>query len=184
MSKKLTYKGSAEHNGHNILGDFYEAENTALEKVIKKIIVASKDSQELVDIIEDLTEYITAHPSREIIGLKKKLENGDRSDLLGNAILFKNKFARRVAKSQMSLTEQKVYVQILSHILISFNQFIRPKILEKSPTSEIDGLVFSHIIEPAHKAIIDFDSTVTKEFILGMLFFLTGKCHLVWDESC
>ncbi|NOR68769.1 MAG: hypothetical protein GQ532_03580 [Methylomarinum sp.] len=184
MSKELTYKDSAGHNGHNYLGDIYEAENSALEKVIQQIVAASKESQELVDIIEDLTEYITSHPYREIIGLEKKLENGDRMDLLGNAILFKNKFSRRVAKAQMSLTEQRVYVQILSHIHVSFNQFVRPKILENSPASEIDSLVFNHIIEPAHKAIIDFDNAITKEFILGMLYFLTGKCHLVWDETC
>ena len=75
MSKELTYKDSAGHNGHNYLGDIYEAENSALEKVIQQIVAASKESQELVDIIEDLTEYITSHPYREIIGLEKKLEN-------------------------------------------------------------------------------------------------------------
>lgn len=105
-------------------------------------------------------------------------------DLLGNAMLSKNKFSRRVAKAQMSLTEQRVYVQILSHIHISFNQFVRPKLLENAPASEIDILVFNHIIEPAHKAIIDFDNAITKEIILGMLYFLTGKCHLVWDKTC
>lgn len=184
MSKKVTYNDRAKHKGDNYLGDIFEAENSSLEKVIQKIIAASKDNQELVDIIKDLTEYITTHPYREIIGLEKKLENGHRKDLIGNAILFKNKFSRRVAKTQMSITEQRVYVQILSHILISFNQFVRPKILENSPASEIDILVFNHIIEPAHKAIIDYDNTVTKEFILGMLYFLTGRCHIVWDETC
>ena len=52
MSKELTYKDSAGHNGHNYLGDIYEAENSALEKVIQQIVAASKESQELVDIIE------------------------------------------------------------------------------------------------------------------------------------
>jgi len=184
MSKEVSYSGNASHNGLNIFGDYYESEYTSLEKVIQKIIVAAKENQELVDVIEDLTEYITAHPYREIIGLENKLKNGDRLDLLGNARFFKNKFSKRVAKAQMSLIEQKVYVQILSHIHISFNQFVRPRILEKAPASEIDKLVFIHIVEPAHKAIVDFDNAITKEFILGMLYFLTGKCHLVWDETC
>lgn len=184
MSKEISYSDSAGHKGNNYLGDFYEASTSALEKVIQKIISVAEDNQELVDIIEDLTEYITAHPSREIIGLERKLSNGNREDLISNAVALKNKFARRVAKSQMSLTEQKVYVQILSHILISFNQYIRPRIIENALNSEIDKLVFEHIIEPAHKAIIDFDDSTTKESILGMLYFLTGKCHLIWDESC
>ncbi len=184
MSKKVNYTDKADHNGDNYLGDIYEPDNSSLEKAIQLIIASAEVNPELIDIIEDLSDYITDHPYREIIGLTKKLENGDRMDLLGDAMFFKNKFSRRVAKSQMSLTEQRVYVQILSHIRISFNQFIRPKILENSPASEIDALVFTHIIEPAHKAIIDFDKTITKDFILGMLFFLTGKCHLVWDKTC
>ena len=184
MSKKITYEDNSKHDGDNYLGDIYKAQTSSLEKVINKIIAAAEDSPELVDIIEDLTEYITAHKYREIIGLQKKLENGGRMDLIGDAIYFKNKFSRRVAKAQMSLTEQRIYVQLLSHIHISFKQFIRPKIRENAPASEIDRLVFEHIIEPAHKAIIDFDSTITKEFILGMLYFLTGKYHLVWDETC
>lgn len=84
----------------------------------------------------------------------------------------------------MSMVEQRVYVQVLSYIYVGFNQYIRPKLLEGSTASEIDKLVFECIIEPAHKAIIDFDNTITPEFILGMLYFLTGKCHLVWDETC
>lgn len=179
MKKELNYSDNAVHIGNNYLID-----NSPLEKIIKNIIAAAENNHELVDIIDDLTDYITVHPYRMTIGLEKKLENGGRKDLLGNATLFKNKFSRRVAKNQMSMTEQKIYVQILSHILISFNQFIRPKILENSPASEIDGLIFVHIIEPAHKAIVDFDNTITKELILGMLYFLTGKCHLVWDKTC
>lgn len=179
MSTELTYSDTSTHNGNNYFGV-----SSALEKVIQDIVSSSKENQEMVDIIEDLTEYITAHPNREIIGLTKKLERGGRVDLLGNAVMYKNKFSRRVAKSQMSIVEQKVYVQILSHIHISFNHFIRPKILKNSSSSEIDSLVFTQIIEPAHKAIVDFDNAITKDLILGMLYFLTGKCHLVWDQSC
>lgn len=179
MSVEQTYTERATHNGNN-----YFQSISALEKVIQGIVSSSKDSPELVGIIEDLIDYITDHPNREIIGLEKKLEKGGRLDLLVNAVMFKNKFSRRVAKSQMSLTEQRVYIQILSHILVSFNHFVRPKILENSLASEIDGLVATHVIEPAHKAIIDFDNTVTQELVLGMLYFLTGKCHLVWDKTC
>ncbi|WP_067988573.1 ABC-three component system protein [Neptuniibacter pectenicola] len=184
MSKEISYQDHANHIGNNYFGNVVQAKDSALEKVIQKILAASKENQELVDIIEELTEYVTAHPYREIIGLENKLKNGGRADLLGNAIRYKGKFARRVCKSQMSLTEQKVYVQILSHILIGFDQFVRPRIRENAPTSEVDIIIYEKIIEPAHSAIIEFDDEVTKELILGMLFFLTGKCHLVWDETC
>lgn len=184
MSKKIVYQDKAKHEGDSYLIDIHEADISSLEKVIQQLVATSSEHPELIDIIEELSEYITDHPYREIIGLQKKLENGNRNDLIGNATHFKNKFARKVAKSQMSLTEQTVYIQILSHIHTAFNQFVRPKILEGIDKSEIDQTIFDTIVEPAHKAIIDFDNTITKELILGMLYFLTGKCHLVWDETC
>jgi len=184
MSKGVSYQGKARHNGNNFFGDMVMAKASALEKGIHKIYVAAEENQELVDIIEELTEYVTPHPYRETIGLEKKLKNGGREDLLGNAIRYKSRFAGRVCKSQMSLTEQKVYVQILSHIRVSFDMFVLPRIREKAPASEVDAIVFEKIIEPAHSAIIEFDDAITKELILGMLFFLTGRCHLVWDETC
>lgn len=184
MAKEVSYQGRAKHVGNNYFGDVVQTKASSLEKVIQKIIAAAEENQELVDIIEELTEYVTAHPYREIIGLENKLKNGGREDLLGNAMRYKGRFARRVCKSQMSLTEQKVYIQLLSHILISFDQFVRPRIRENASASEVDAIIFEKIIEPAHSAIIEFDDEVTKELILGMLYFLTGKCHLVWDKTC
>lgn len=180
MAEKVSYGNAAQHNGNNI----FEGDKSALEKVIQKIISTASQHTEVVDIIEDLNDYLTDHPYRDIIGLKKKLERGGRSDLYSSAILQKNRFERRVAKSQLSMTEQKVYIQVLSHILSMFNQYIRPKILDDHSKVDIDSKIFQLIIEPVHKAIVDFDDGITTELVCGMLYFLTGKCHIVWDKSC
>lgn len=180
MTEKVAYGDAAQHHGNNI----FEGNKTALEKVIQKIVSTASQHGELVDIIEDLNDYLTDHPYRDIIGLKKKLENGDRLDLYSRAILQKNRFERRVVKSQLSMIEQKVYVQVLSHILSMFDQYIRPKIIADHSKVDVDSQIFQLIIEPVHKAIIDFDDSITTELVCGMLYFLTGKCHIVWDKSC
>jgi len=180
MGGQVNYGGEAAHNGNNV----FESDKSALEKVIQKIVATASEHNELVDIIDDLSDYITDHPYREIIGLKKKLNNGGREDLYPKAILLKNRFERRIAKAQLSIVEQKVYVQVLSHILSAFDQYIRSKILEGQSKDMVDAAVFEKIIEPVHKAIIDFDDGITKELVSGMLYFLTGKCHVVWDKSC
>ena len=180
MGGEVNYSDESAHHGDNV----FESEKSALEKAIQKIMASASKNSELTDIIDDLNEYITDHPYREIIGLEKKLQNGGREELYPKALLLKNRFERRVAKSQLSIVEQKIYVQVLSHILSAFDQYIRPKILTGYPTEKIDVLVFEKIIEPVHKAIIDFDDCATKELVSGMLYFLTGKCHAVWDKSC
>ena len=181
MSRKVNYEDKAKHYGNNL---FIEPDKTALEKVIEKIVSTAGENIELVDIIDDLKDYITESPGREIVGLEVKLKDGGREDALGYAIQLKNKFERRVAKAQMSLVEQKVYVQVLAHILTAFNQIVRPLILEGRSKQEVDSTVWECIIEPVHKAITEFDDCLTKESILGMLFFLTGKCHLIWSKAC
>lgn len=180
MEEKVNYEDSSTHNGNNI----FESEKSALEKAIQKIVTSASKNSELVDILDDLNDYITVHPYREIIGLEKKLKNGKREELYPKALLLKNRFERKIAKAQLSMVEQKVYIQVLSHILSAFDQYVRPKILSLQPKELVDAAVFERIIEPVHKAIIDFDDCATKELVSGMLYFLTGKCHVVWDESC
>ncbi|WP_100635523.1 ABC-three component system protein [Marinomonas sp. ef1] len=180
MGGQVNYEDASTHNGNNV----FESEKSALEKAIQIIVASASKNSGLVDIIDDLNDYITDHPYREIIGLEKKLTNGNREELYPKAVLLKNRFERRIAKAQLSIVEQKVYVQVLSHILSAFDQYIRPKILSSQSKELIDAAVFERIIEPVHKAIIDFDDCVTKELVSGMLFFLTGKCHVAWDKSC
>ncbi len=153
-----------------------------LEKAIKSIQEQMADTPELEGIIEELAEYITDRPDREIIGVEAKLKNGNREDLIQNAVYYKNKFERKIAKKQLSNAEQYIYAHVLSYIEAYFNQYIRPLILNGSSKEVIDSAVQKHIYEPVHKAIIGFDISITMQHVSGMLFFLTGKCHLVWNE--
>lgn len=173
------YKDKATH-----LGDNNFAPLTSLETAIEQIKKTWRGEDKLVDILEDLADYITEHPLREIVGLEKKLEKGERLDLFRRARFLKNKFARRVAKNQMSITEQYVYVQILSAINTVWFQRIHPGIISGANNQIIDQLIHEELIKPVHQAIVRFDCTVTTETVSGMLYFLTGKCHLVWSIEC
>lgn len=179
MNALVLYEDQAQH-----LGDNHFAPLTSLETAIEQVKKAWCGQDNLVDILEDLADYITENPNREIVGLEKKLERGERLDLFGRARLLKNKFARRVAKNQMSITEQHVYIQILSAINTTWYQSIHPKIVSGSSNQEIDKTIYEELIKPVHQAIVRFDCTITTETVSGMLYFLTGMCHLNWGQKC
>lgn len=179
MGVGAQYQNDASHIGDNNFTPL-----TSLETAIEQVKKACRGEDKLADILEDLAEYITDHPERKIVGLEKKLENGDRRDLFARASFLKNKFARRVAKNQMSITEQRVYIQILSSINTTWYQLIHPKIVSGANNHEVDQLILNELIKPVHQAIVRFDSTITTETVCGMLYFLTGKCHLVWEPEC
>ncbi len=179
MSASVQYKNEAQHIGDNNFTPL-----SSLEAAIEQVKKACRGEEKLVDILADLADYITQHPERTVIGLEKKLENGGRSDLYKRASLLKNRFARRVAKNQMSVTEQCVYIQILSAINTIWYQRIHPHLISGSPSKDVDGLIYEELIKPVHQAIVRFDHTITSETVSGMLYFLTGKCHLVWEAEC
>ncbi|WP_373272697.1 ABC-three component system protein [Vibrio parahaemolyticus] len=35
-----------------------------------------------------------------------------------------------------------------------------------------------------HKAIVRYDTLITTDLVSGMLYFLTGKCHIQWSKQC
>ncbi len=181
MPIDITYQDEAAHNGHNI-GQYYEASISALETAIKSIQVSLNDDGSLLDIIEDLNEYISNNPTREIIGLGQKLINGNREDLLESAKAQKNRFARKLARGQMSISEQHIYTQVLSTINTTFQHVVRPLIIAEKSSAEIDRVILKEIIQPVHKAIVSYDFLITADLVSGMLYFLTGKCHLVWSK--
>jgi len=152
-----------------------------LEKAIAAIQANIVDNPEIKEIIEELAEYTTNRPDREIIGVEKKLENGGRQDLVENAVYFKNKFERFLAKKQLSLVDQHIYAHVLAMIDTTFNHKIRPLILDDRSKSEIDAAIHEHIIEPVYQSIVGYNSSVNAGLVAGMLYFLTGKCHLVWS---
>lgn len=184
MSNNASFKNTAI-SGDVVLGNktTNQAPLLPLEKAIQSILESTDENPELEEIIEELAEYITNRPDREVIGVKQKLINGGREDLLDDAVYLKNKFERTIAKKQMSLIDQKVYAHVLAMIGSLFNHKIRPLILEEKAKSEVDSSIHKEIIDPVYKSIVSFNQQVTPNHVAGMLYFLTGKCHLIWSEK-
>lgn len=173
------YNDNAQHVGDNNFTTLSHLE-TAIEQIKK----TWKSDETLIDILEDLADYLNKNPLRDSIGLEKKLENGRRQDLIRRGIHLKGKFARRVAKNQMAQTEQHVYIQTLAAIDTTWHQSVYPRILAGASNLEIDLAINEEIIKPIHQAIVRFDPTVTTETVSGMVYFLTGMCHLIWEPEC
>lgn len=182
MTNKLDITES--NFGDAVMGDknVYPEVLHPLEKAIQSIQEKIKDDPDLEGIIEELAEYTTNRPDREIIGIEAKLGAGGRDDVISDAVYLKNKFERRLAKNQLSNVEQHIYAHVLGVIQITFNQCVKPLILNGSSKEQVDAAIHKEIYEPVYMAIVGYDVSVTMNHVAGMLYFLTGKCHLVWSE--
>ncbi|MEZ9003802.1 ABC-three component system protein [Vibrio splendidus] len=139
----------------------------------------AKEDPAYRDMIEEFQEFLSPRPGRKIIGLENKLIEGNRTDLLEDAEYLENKFSRKVSKKQLSDKEQIVYFHCLSKINSYFKSYIKPLIVQQEINSKIDNEIQDRIITPLYEEILVVQP-MSMEMIRGMLYFLTGKCHLRW----
>lgn len=161
------------------INNYYKEELLPLQKVILNIKNLVQDDPSFEGFIDDLAYYSLTEI--DTIGLEKKLVLGKREDLIERALILKDLFARKLYKNQLSIVMQHAYVHILAYICTSFNNNIKPLIAAGCSPEEIDKSIHKEIIENVYHQLAEFSVDITTEHIHGMLFFLTGKCHLKWS---
>lgn len=148
---------------------------------LDRISSLSKDDEELEDFIELFHSYLADRTGRPVIGLEQKLINGNRKDLIEDAIEHKDRFAKIAAKAQLSPRRQYIYFYILQKIKASFDGQIRPLIKAGARPGDIDQTIYHNIVNAIFNETCSVDISIDQHLIYGMLYFLTGKCHLVWE---
>jgi hypothetical protein len=153
---------------------------------IQKIITLSKqlaaNSPQYLDMLEQLSNYDKPRPGRSILGLKGKLKAGNREDLYDDAEFYKDKFAQRLARLQFSNQAVAIHLYFLTQINERFSSKILPLIKDGFTTTAIDSAISDLIIQPFVSEVITADPTMNADIIRGMLYFLTGNCHIKWSH--
>jgi len=153
---------------------------------IQKIIAHSKqlaaDSPQYLDMLEQLSSYKKPRPGRPILGLMGKLKAGNREDLYDDAEFYKDKFAQRLARHQFSNQAVAIHLYFLTQINERFSSKILPLIKDGFSTTSIDSAISDLIIQPFVSEVITADPTMNADIIRGMLYFLTGNCHIKWSH--
>lgn len=138
------------------------------------------DSNEFIAIKEELEEYRSPKPGRNIIGLENKLEAGGREDLISNAKDYKDKFARRLMRYELCTHTSAIHLNIMGRIEEKFNSTIIPLIESRAHKNVVDLAISKLIIEPLADEVSAADPTLTPKQVRGMMYLLTGNCFLQW----
>lgn len=148
---------------------------------LDRISLLSERDEEFKDFIELFNSYLRDREGRPIVGLRQKLLNGGREDLVEDAIEHKDRFAKIAAKAQLSPRRQYIYFYILQKIKAAFDGQIRPLIKAGARPEDIDQSIYHNIVNSIFSEVNSVDISIDQHLIYGMLYFLTGKCHLVWE---
>lgn len=167
-------------NNSQTFNNVYERSNY-LEELYKRFEKEKKENPELQEICEEL-DYYNSRFDGDIIGLEEKLIAGNREQMIFYAKSTKEQFRKKLMKtSQLSLAAQEINIHILAKVRRGFMGEIYNRICNNEPQSNIDQLITERIIKPVMAELGINIFHYNEDEVMGMIFFLTGNCHLKWN---
>lgn len=169
----------------NVTGDVRLIPKTRWQKRFERLQQEVKNDDRYATFIEDFNTYNTIQDG---IGLEKKLEDAGFSQReMLRALGFKEKYSKRVVKGEMFLSQQEIDVEIFSIIDNNFETYVFQKILENCDKKLIIECLFEKVVNPIMDILnkegeADNFLNYSANDIYGMIYFLTGKCHLNWKN--
>lgn len=159
----------------------YQSRSTYLEDLYNRYEKEKVSNPEFRELCEEL-DYLNSVIDNDVIGLEKKLENGGREKLLDYALDVKDRFHRKLMKtSQYSLIAQDINVYLLAKVRSSFMREIYALICQNESEERINFLITERIIKPVQEDLGINLFRYNEDDIMGMIFFLTGNCHIKWN---
>jgi hypothetical protein len=110
-----------------------------------------------------------------------KLKAAGYENILHEAIELKELISKLIVKYQHYNSAQKIITLLLAEVESIFNSKIKPLLIVPQ-TEEQVLLVFRDLLET--EILNELGENVLEIFhrqIKGMVFFLTGNCHLEWN---
>lgn len=136
--------------------------------------------------IEDLEYFETILDGQK--GLEEKLTDGGHSiSEISLALRQKQKFAKKQEKYKYYESAQWINSHLFADILMKFNDCIKPLIETHQDRHVVFSAIFRNVIEPivqklniegADDNYLCYDA----EDVFGMVYYLTGRCHINWKD--
>lgn len=144
------------------------------------------ESHTTQDIIDDLLDYKTKLDGSK--GLEEKLTDGGfpQSDI-DWALRKKEQYAKKATKYECYPAAQKINLLLFADIKSRFDSFITPMIRRGEPVDSvmqgIRVIIVGSIMQMLNEnGSHDEDLNYTADHIYGMLYYLTGMCHINWKD--
>ena len=156
--------------------------STYLHDLYEKFQKEMEADPGLKAICKELDYFNSQVQNDDIIGLENKLIAGAKPPMIIQYAKYtKEKFHKKLMlTSQYSIVAQDINVYILSKIHSRFIMEIYTLICNNESESKIQAVIAERIINPV-KAELGLNLfKYDEDDIMGMIFFLTGNCHIKW----
>mgnify|MGYP004553919177 FL=1 len=135
--------------------------------------------------LDDIKRYRTK--LRHTIGLEAKLKDGGfKESTIVKARRFKEDYVKKSMRFQYYESAQLIDGYLYAKLCHRFDTYILPNI-ESHPLCDIRQMVYEKVVLPIIDEInangsCDRQLCYNEDDIYGMLYYLTGKCHINWKD--
>lgn len=165
----------------------YYIENKHFSVYIEELCAKYKDECEndtkLSSIREKLKRY-SSPATNDVRGLDDKLSATGYSTLLSTATKYKERYAKKLSKQWQFESGQALHEFLLAEVESRFDLHIRPILSQTADASKLEQILQSiqlNILDPIQQKLGSNPLELDGGELQGMLYFLTGNCHINWD---
>jgi hypothetical protein len=179
-------------NNNDVAGrDIYKSLNVVLpqngrtmQRLIEEYKKEKATNVAFNTIIEELDNYLNPiKGEQQVIGLEKKLKDGQFDDFFNYASHVKEIFVKKVDKHRLSKAAQNILLFLLGDVYILFYQKIYPLIISQENHITIMDKIQNDIIDEMRNRLGENVLEIYSDCIAGSIYFLTGNCHIKWSVS-
>lgn len=141
--------------------------------------VEEKTNQQVTNvIIDELTHY--SNENHDIRDLTEKLEDAGFGYLIEAGEELKEEVSKLIIRNQHYKSAQKIITYLLAEVESIFNANIKSKLSAVNEESALKLLLRTHLEKEIQTHLGENVLEIFNRQINGMVFFLTGNCHLEW----
>lgn len=188
MSQTVNNKDNQIQNQLNIgvnQAPIYLTKQTRFSKRFEKLNNEVASDVRYEGVMESLKYYLT---KLDGVDTSTKLTDGGfKENEIIDALSKKDKFAKKLQLNRFYESAQWIDSQLFAKIKMNFDAFIIPLINNGTSKDEILAAVVIKVIKPILDLINvegenDEFLNYNADDIFGMVYYLTGQCHLNWKN--
>ena len=170
-----------ENNGTINIGNSRSRLSATFERLEEEILNNTRK-----EVIDELLLYTTKLDGTK--GLEEKLQDGGfQKKFIQKAIIQKEMYAKRATKYECYPAAQEIILSLFARIKNEFDVRIYPMIIKGADVPSIMQEVHKQIVSPILQMIEmnganDQSLYFNMDHIYGMIYYLTGMCHLNWKD--
>jgi hypothetical protein len=165
--------------------NYFPRQDITMDKLIETYKQEQLTNSTYNQIIDELDIYLNPVPAeiRNIIGLEKKLQTGHFEEYINYAMRLKDEFYRKIERNRLSKAAQQIFLYVMVDVMTLFHSKIYPLICNNTAHEIIMSKIQDEIINVLHQKLGENILDIYSNHIYGMLYYLTGTCHIQWSKE-